>query len=896
MSPAAHDRSHTREPAESNGYDSEFTGEFQDEYAGGKNQHVHGHIYSDSEPKSRFTGRSRTSSGRRSRKTSSSSRELVRVLLEEKKDAERMHVQLEHAYGILRAESQRAADAERTAIETAERLKGLHRARLAAQQETARLQAELRMYKIQYDKAQSQLLHANDMISQSDLERDKAERAMEKMRRAVDKFKGTELARRAREEGWRQGREEVMRERKVDAFTQPVARRYRGEDRPLLVEDDGEIVEDGIEGGRGPFQQTLNRSIPQPRQLQAAPMRAPDSVSDTAPLPVPPPASVPVIPRNFARNFVPRQSVPMPVPRQIIETRSPPVLARNMPMPDPQRFPDHIVVRSPLPIPASIPRFVEAEPTHPSSSYTHRPLSRAAALPQRDSQRYPSHSNSNSQHFSQPSRNHNHARDQSVDIPVNSASASANRIYSQTYESPSSSDSNEFEIRPDSRLSGQRRSFVPGTGPAGNVLPEQEEIVPLPAPGQNVVPRPPSARPPSSAAYARPRGASVTSSSTTSSSSVLTETAPFPRPSRVAQLRHTGRRWSSESSTIPGIIIEPPSRPESIETVGTVTTVPANLSPYHEPMTMFSETSPTLPAQPPPSNHYVHDRPTSRTGFRYGSSTSPRSENIELESPGGSSSSSIHHAYGSAMGGGPLPLRFGPTGAVSPGISETPGLSGFAPHHPDLNRSQQVDGHHPSGFSNGWADSAHPSRSMSKTPNANRRSGGPPIHSGSAADYFNADHHSNYEPHSRHRGTHSEAVSNTDTNAFHDPDTDPEFEESPRSPNGSQSVHMRDGHQFDVRSASGQSGVPVARTAAAFQDARPRERRRLISGSAISEGSTLPHNRPCLRQGACPFPILVQPPLPTGALEVETSRPRVKELVQRRVPPSDTLRLCAQAV
>lgn len=82
-----------------NGYESEYSGDTNstDDYFKQKphktaSQGVY--YYSDSEPKSRFTAfTGQSTSGKRSRKTSSSGKELVRILLEEKADAERLHVQ-----------------------------------------------------------------------------------------------------------------------------------------------------------------------------------------------------------------------------------------------------------------------------------------------------------------------------------------------------------------------------------------------------------------------------------------------------------------------------------------------------------------------------------------------------------------------------------------------------------------------------------------------------------------------------------------------------------------------------------------------------------------------------------------------------------------------------------
>ncbi|KAI5120567.1 hypothetical protein M0805_002517 [Coniferiporia weirii] len=798
MSPTLHAHSHHREPA-GNGYDSGFAGDLEDDYTGGKGRDSTGYVYSDSELKSRTTSRSRVSSGRRSRKNSSSSRELVRILIEEKADAERLQTQLERAYGVLRAESQRAVDAERAAIETAEKLKGTHRAHLASQQEAARLQAELRLYKLQFENAQSQLRRANDMISQSDLDLQRAESAMEKMRMTTHKIKGAELARRAREEGWRQGREEVLRELMVNEPAPPVPRGLRGEDRPPLVEEDDDVEEEEEE----PLHQAASREVPQPQQYQATHVRAPES-DGTAPLPVPPPASVPIMPRGPVRRSNPRQSAMAPPFHQdtqedIYYQQMPPNAAHDMIMPDSRPIPDHIIVRSPLPVSASVPDVVNITAPRPSSSHAMRPMSRAAMLAQRDRGPYSqsAHFNPHPRHPQQPLHSHIHARSHSVDVPP----ALPDQVYPQSYSSSTSSDDHEFPMRSDSRTPRQKRGHTQGTGVQFDSLPQQEVIVPLPAPGQNYIPpRSSTVRPPSSARFARPRVTSVSSSSTTSSPGIQSDAGSFPRPSRVAQLRDRGRGYSSESS-VPGIIIEPPSRPESTDTIATVATLPAHLSPFNPQPVMFSPEQPTAPVysvHPPNSRHSAHDRPASRTGFRYGPSASPHSENIGLASPSGSIGSGTRHVSALVPGGG-YPLQHFAPGAVTPGVP----MGDYAPP------GSFHDGSYPTDPRYGTTGGGPPSRSMSKTPTANRRGAdsisGLPARPGSAADYFNADHHRSQQPRSHHRRAHSDAVSNTDTNAFHDPDTDPDLNGSQDSP---QATSRRGAYPYDDgRSAGGRSGA-----------------------------------------------------------------------------------------
>lgn len=106
--------------SQDNGYDSEFIpvqeperfpSKYVDDEEPEHSQHFslsgHPQHYADSEPPTRNTSRTRTtSSAKRSRKTSSSTASaLVKALLNDKLDSEaNSHAQLVHAYDVLRLE------------------------------------------------------------------------------------------------------------------------------------------------------------------------------------------------------------------------------------------------------------------------------------------------------------------------------------------------------------------------------------------------------------------------------------------------------------------------------------------------------------------------------------------------------------------------------------------------------------------------------------------------------------------------------------------------------------------------------------------------------------------------------------------------------------------------
>lgn len=303
----------------------------------------HGHRfpnpYAAPDEKVKGIGRSHTPSERRSRKTSTTSnRDLIRVLLEDRIHSERLQEQLERAHDHLEIETRRANEAERHALEAKARLMGVTQGRLTAQQEAQRALTELKLYKLQFEKAQLQLVRANEIIEQTDAERERAEQAAEKARRTAKKYRDEQLAQRAREDGRRQGIQEGRREGfgegRLIGFG-AIARAPETRQRFPLdedVEDRGIIADDQV--------------AVRPRD------RAPDNQVDAGP----------------------------PSGRQAATGRQTPMRARTatrteMPLDAP--VPDHIIIRSPA-------RDNGREVDRPSSSHASTPHSRhvrRASLP-----------------------------------------------------------------------------------------------------------------------------------------------------------------------------------------------------------------------------------------------------------------------------------------------------------------------------------------------------------------------------------------------------------------------------------------------------------------------------------------------------------------------------------
>ena len=252
------------------------------------------------------------------------------------------------------------------------------------QQQVDRAQAELRMYKVQYDNAQLQIQRANDMIAESDTERDKAVKQMEKMRETLEKYKEAERLRRAREEGWKAGREEGYRTAQIESARVLEAAEEEWED----------VLNERLRHRRRRASKSTHRASVDQTRSGAVVQPIPATVlSQSAPTPTsgPQPLTTENVeafstPRSVApsREEFPIPEVqpmsdilvhpsPLAQPQQVPQGRSspavpiPPPSESHIVMPTPRHHqPDHIIIRSPL----------DATPVFPNA----RPLSRASTI------------------------------------------------------------------------------------------------------------------------------------------------------------------------------------------------------------------------------------------------------------------------------------------------------------------------------------------------------------------------------------------------------------------------------------------------------------------------------------------------------------------------------------
>ncbi|KLO14248.1 hypothetical protein SCHPADRAFT_889384 [Schizopora paradoxa] len=538
--------------------------------ADGPNRMQSERYVSDLEGKARTLGSRMSSSARRSRKSSVSNRELLRVLFEEKTNAQNVSDDLEDAYDRIKREAKRVSDAERVTLETNERLRGMNHARLAAQQEAARLQAELRLYKIQYDNAQRQLLEANAIINETDIERERAEKAASKMRRALEKYRESELARRAREEGRREARDEMLREviREKERLALEMER--------LRVDNDT-LGDEDLDDDEDIRDQTARHTVanvadnvplieapdPEDPRIPMPIVEPPPEPQTQAPPPAPPMPSAepsgPVIPPEIPEAMT--SMPPMPIPGIIVDEVTEPAIP-------PPTVPDHIIVRSPA-----------RSDSSPFGMAPAMPVPMAQPIPQPSG--YPINPSKSSSSRSRPQ----HSRHHSVPDYSSSSSSSGSTITPEMQPRPLSSAGRRTPVvnleyagvppplssrTPDPY---RQRAATPG------IMMQPENIVPLPPYGASGGRNTPGlVRPMTGNPYNRPRVSSVSSSSSVSTSEEsdgrrTPKARPLSRASGRPSLRHS-RQWSSEDSSIPGITIEPPSRPESLGSVVTTTTAP----------------------------------------------------------------------------------------------------------------------------------------------------------------------------------------------------------------------------------------------------------------------------------------------------------------------------------
>ena len=149
-------------------------------------------------------------SERDSKRLSRSSRELVRLLLNEERESNELQQMLLQVTEQLKFEKQRADDAEQRVKEAIVHMKTLNTARLAAQQDASQASRELVMYKAQLDAAQNEILRAQRILATLEAQKHEAEADAARARTTARQFRQEKLIADAREEGRRLGLQEGL--------------------------------------------------------------------------------------------------------------------------------------------------------------------------------------------------------------------------------------------------------------------------------------------------------------------------------------------------------------------------------------------------------------------------------------------------------------------------------------------------------------------------------------------------------------------------------------------------------------------------------------------------------------------------------------------------------------
>lgn len=185
----------------------------------------------------------RKRSSRKERNSSLAQREMVRLLANEEAEAKSMRKYLRAALDRLDGETRRAQEAERRALEIAERFRVVNEARQTAQNELTRVSEELRLWRNQFENAQRELLRARDVFKELEEQRNSAESDATRYRTLARQLNEERLINKAREEGRKEGYEEGLKRGMEQGRTDAYNRR-RGGNEVLVEDDDSDTLEE----------------------------------------------------------------------------------------------------------------------------------------------------------------------------------------------------------------------------------------------------------------------------------------------------------------------------------------------------------------------------------------------------------------------------------------------------------------------------------------------------------------------------------------------------------------------------------------------------------------------------------------------------------------------------
>ena len=199
--------------------------------------------------------------------STASPRDLLEMLVNEEYESKQTRKILYTAFDRLEQETKRAEAAEARIEETIQRARAINEARITAMQQASRAQEELKLYKLQLDNAQKEILRAQDVLKAIEAQRDEAEAAAVSARSKARRLNEERLIELAREEGRRLGFEEgVRRGRRMghrEAYETEIDDR-----RDNMREVAGAVVERLLEARDEPEQIEV---LEEPRPVQVPP-------------------------------------------------------------------------------------------------------------------------------------------------------------------------------------------------------------------------------------------------------------------------------------------------------------------------------------------------------------------------------------------------------------------------------------------------------------------------------------------------------------------------------------------------------------------------------------------------------------------------------------------------
>ena len=248
----------------------------------------------------------------------------------------------------LKQESQRADENDRRAREAIQRFRAINEARVAAQQDAARANEELRLYKLQLGYAQKEVFRAQEILDSLEAQRHDAEASAAKARNVARKLREESLVDLAREEGRRLGLQEgLTRARRLGSEqarstsdgrdSRPVP---NNPSRPDDQDEVGSFHRTGtpavVEPPLDPIGETMLNFPPSPPAVRSP---NPHVLSHPEPVPSPPSDIQPIVVRNTPspshhpesiippEGFIPHaasdSTIRLPPPHEMVRAVSP---------------------------------------------------------------------------------------------------------------------------------------------------------------------------------------------------------------------------------------------------------------------------------------------------------------------------------------------------------------------------------------------------------------------------------------------------------------------------------------------------------------------------------------------------------------------------------------------